>query len=274
MVVSYAQNGEDVVLHRALQKKSGFYVDIGAGFSTLDSVTKLFYDLGWSGINVEPQPQLFSLLQQKRTRDINIQAAVGSVEKETKFTIFPDAWGLATANEQLAREAKYEKKEITVNVLTLESILENHAKGKTIDFLKIDVEGNELDVLKSFDIEKWSPRVLVAEVVAHCKENAVSEPITKYLEDFGYEMTLFDGINCFYAKSSDTEILPRLSYPACCLDLYRLAHYLNWVPLESVQNRVSIYEQCGLDVSHMKEYLEHSRAELERENQAMYKEMI
>ena len=75
VIISYAQNAEDVRLARLFDSSSGFYVDIGAGDPTEFSVTKHFYDRGWSGINVEPGPA-FERLEQQRPRDVNLRLAV------------------------------------------------------------------------------------------------------------------------------------------------------------------------------------------------------
>src|SRR5438105_3464493 len=75
-LISYAQNGEDILLHRALHDvKNGFYVDVGAWDPTLDSVTKHFYDRGWRGINIEPG-QIFQKLAAERPEDLNLNIAV------------------------------------------------------------------------------------------------------------------------------------------------------------------------------------------------------
>ena len=81
LMVSYAQNFEDVMLRRVLQDvKAGTYVDVGAQDSTVDSVTKWFYDSGWSGINIEPHPDYFAQLTRDRPRDINLKIAVADTE--------------------------------------------------------------------------------------------------------------------------------------------------------------------------------------------------
>lgn len=76
-VISYAQNFEDVMLWRALQHVgTGYYVDIGANDPVVDSVTRWFYEQGWSGLNIEPVPHWHGKLQADRPRDTNLQVAV------------------------------------------------------------------------------------------------------------------------------------------------------------------------------------------------------
>ena len=76
--ISYAQNYEDVILWRALRDvERGFYVDVGAADPEEWSVTRAFYDRGWSGINVEPLDEYFDRLTKDRPRDTNLKVAVG-----------------------------------------------------------------------------------------------------------------------------------------------------------------------------------------------------
>ena len=78
--ISYAQNLEDVILYRTLKNvECGFYIDVGAQHPVIDSVTNAFYECGWHGINVEPNPEYFQLLQKNRSKDINLNMAVGAL---------------------------------------------------------------------------------------------------------------------------------------------------------------------------------------------------
>ena len=74
--VSYSQNREDILLARALPGRTGFYIDVGAADPIEFSVTKLFYDRGWSGVNVEPQADYYRKLVADRPRDTNLQLVV------------------------------------------------------------------------------------------------------------------------------------------------------------------------------------------------------
>ena len=78
-MLSYAQNAEDVVLERAFADvEEGFYVDVGASAPVDDSVTFHFYERGWHGVNVEPDPDDYERLVARASRDVNLRAAVGS----------------------------------------------------------------------------------------------------------------------------------------------------------------------------------------------------
>lgn len=144
-MISFAQNFEDVMLWRALKAiKKGFYIDVGANDPEVDSVTKAFYDQGWSGINIEPIPQWFDKLVKARPRDINLQLAASS--KAGSLSIYEVAnTGLSTMVDAIARSHKSKKfstKVIEVESKTLTEICNLHSKSE-IHFLKIDVEGAE-----------------------------------------------------------------------------------------------------------------------------------
>ena len=80
-MISYAQNSEDVVLMRAFaDETNGFYIDVGAWDPVADSVTKVFYDGGWRGINIEPQPARCKLFEKERQRDTNLNVAISDAE--------------------------------------------------------------------------------------------------------------------------------------------------------------------------------------------------
>src|SRR5262245_34697418 len=100
--ISYAQNFEDVMLYRALKGVvHGFYVDVGASDPVLDSVTKAFSERGWTGINIEPEPEVFRKLCEDRARDVNLQMAVG--DRTGAGTLFDlEVRGHATLDDEAA----------------------------------------------------------------------------------------------------------------------------------------------------------------------------
>src|SRR5260370_39642321 len=103
-MISYPSANEDVLLFDALRQvpaEAGFYIDVGANDPEKDSVTKLFYEQGWHGINIEPSPEWFARLTTARTLDINIQAVASNASGEV---MFPDILGdqLATVVEEVA----------------------------------------------------------------------------------------------------------------------------------------------------------------------------
>src|SRR3546814_10407025 len=108
-LISYAQNGEDIMLWRALSDvERGCYVDVGAQDPVSDSVTKLFYEHGWRGINIEPVAHWFSRLQTDRPKDINLRLLVGSETGENTIYEVVDT-GLSTTDPALAEQYREEE---------------------------------------------------------------------------------------------------------------------------------------------------------------------
>src|SRR4051812_33847805 len=163
--LSYAQNMEDVVLHRALcEVKQGFYVDVGANSPDLQSVTKAFYQAGWRGINIEPMVVFHEQLMSARPHDINLGIAVGDRSGMVKFFDMPGS-ELSTADPETAnrhRQAGREIVERQVPVETLDEIFRAHAVDQ-VHFLKIDVEGWEAHVLRGLSLKTIRPWIIVVE---------------------------------------------------------------------------------------------------------------
>ena len=212
------------MLARALPAASGFYVDVGAGHPEISSVTKHFYDLGWSGINIEPRADAIALLDEQRPRDTNLRVAVGAFEGTTDLYVVngdPDLSTIDDADVEFLREHGYEFEVETVPVRTLDSILDEHGVT-TIDFLKIDVEGSEGDVLAGVDLLRWRPRVIVIESIKPWSRERNDAGWRGILESQHYRERCFDGINLFFAHEDDRALVDAL-VPASVLDEYEPA---------------------------------------------------
>jgi FkbM family methyltransferase len=223
-VISYSQNAEDVVLARALPAASGFYVDVGAGHPEMASVTKHFYDIGWHGINIEPRSDSIALLDQQRPRDINLRIAAGATEGTAELFVIegdPDLSTIDSDDLEYLRDRGYGFVAETVPLRTLDGIFEEH--GVTgIDFLKIDVEGSEADVLAGIDLTRWRPRVIVVESVRPWSRERNDAGWRTAVESQGYKEACFDGINLFFAADHDVALAEALT-PASVLDDYETA---------------------------------------------------
>lgn len=225
LITSYAQNGEDVVLWRAFKtQKTGFYVDVGAASPVQHSVTKLFYDKGWNGINIEPIKRLHEQLVSQRQRDINLQLVLGAQSGEVTLHVFPTLPGLTTTDDKIA--ATHQKsglvaQKVIVQKRTLTSVLEEHC-SRHIDFLKIDVEGTEAEVLASFDLHKWRPRVLIIEATEPRSTIPSHQKWESNVLLAGYKMVLFDNLNRFYVRSDEPpSFVKALSKPASKADNFK-----------------------------------------------------
>jgi len=226
-MISYAQNFEDVMLWRALKHvKNGFYVDVGAGDPVNDSVTKWFYEQGWSGINIEPNDEDFEALSKERNRDTNLKLAVGPHQGLAKFFLNKTK-GWSTMNAKTAKAAKAlgsPSEIIEVESMPLRKILENKNPSE-IHFMKIDVEGYEKQVLESADFEKYRPWIIVVEF-ADLKGN-YGDPVMAFpiLKKKDYKPVLFDGLNVYYVAQERSELGAFFKTPASVFDEYTLYKY-------------------------------------------------
>jgi FkbM family methyltransferase len=217
--ISYAQNFEDIRLWRALKTvENGFYIDVGANDPTHDSVTKAFYDHGWTGINVEPMPNYYEALCQQRPKDTNLQCVAG--ESADSLTFYGIAGtGLSTvdpAMAQMHKDAGMDVRSQTVQSRTLTSICEENAQGRPIHFLKIDVEGHEETVLRGMDFTQWRPWVILIETPWD-RDQTWETLVT----DAGYQSILFDGINTYYLAEEHLNLKPAFDIPPCNLDEFQ-----------------------------------------------------
>lgn len=200
--VYYSQNREDLILDTFFPDvEKGFYVDIGANDPVVDSVTKLFYDKGWHGINIEPIKRHYEDLQAQRLRDINLNMGVSDQEGELVFNEYTSGDGLSTFSSEMVQEYEGQDKEIykdvkqyTVKVKKLRDILTAY-NVKKIHFMKVDVEGFEYKVLESNDWKTFRPEVICIEA------NHIVEDWRPLLRKHDYALAFSDGLNEYYVDS-------------------------------------------------------------------------
>lgn len=224
--VSYAQNFEDVILFRALKHVwNGTYVDVGACDPEKDSVTKAFYDRGWSGLNIEPVEAFHKRLAAARPRDLNIHAAAGDVEDNLTCYVINET-GLSTLDKDVAeghRSEGYEIHETLVPVLPLGTILKDF-EARPIHFLKIDVEGFEDNVLAGIDLRRIRPWILIIEATLPSQAIQTHEKWEQRVLSNGYEFAFFDGLSRYYIAEEHADLTPRLAIPANVFDHYEIAY--------------------------------------------------
>jgi FkbM family methyltransferase len=215
-VISYAQNFEDVMLARVFSSRTdGFYVDVGAGDPVNLSVTKWFYDLGWSGINIEPNRSLFKKLSADRSRDVNLECGAGESRKRAQFIEMPIA-ELSSFDSRVRASAGEQKifgTIRTVPVVPLTEILDQYADERHIDFLKVDAEGWEREVLRGLDLEKYRPTVILVESI---RPRTRTESQSEWEDDLiaaRYTFVYFDGINRFYVANEDLHLKEHFVLP-------------------------------------------------------------
>lgn len=213
-ITSYAQYGEDLVLWNALSDvQSGFYIDVGAADPQHESVTKLFYDRGWSGINIEPRPAAHERFCRDRPCDVNLRLALNDSREAApiKFFEIEAHPGLSTSRQDYADKYRTDGmrcNDYEVPSSTLAAVCEDHVIGP-IHFLKVDVEGTEETVLKGADFERFRPWLLAIEATIPCTftPNHTWEPM---IIAAGYEFALFSVINRYYVAKEHSERKSRI----------------------------------------------------------------
>ena len=220
--ISYAQNFEDVILWRALKGvANGFYIDVGAWSHELDSVTRLFYEEGWHGINIEPNPPFHAELLERRPRDINICKAVSDQPGNTQINFFNNP-GISTLDNRVAsihEAAGFTLTKRLVEVTTLDAIWqENVDEMQQVHFLKIDVEGLEREVLLGNSWKIHRPWVVVVEATLPMSEIQSYDAWEELLLSNEYRFAYADGINRFYVADEHIELLPAFEFPPNIFD--------------------------------------------------------
>jgi FkbM family methyltransferase len=192
---SYSQEGEDMVLrsfYEGKKKYNGFFVDVGAHHPSRFSNTNYFYKKGWHGINIEPTPGAINAFKMFRGRDINLNIGISEVKDLLTFYCFNEP-ALNGFSKEISQERntsnKYKiVKEVKVETLPLAQVLDsNLPSGQQIDFLTIDVEGLDLQVLKSNNWDKYKPTYILVEDRIEFDHLANSEVYT-FLRKQGYQL--------------------------------------------------------------------------------------
>jgi FkbM family methyltransferase len=222
-IISYAQTREDVLLWRALHNvHRGFYIDIGAHDPTALSVTRAFYDRGWRGINVEPNPLYAEKLRKERPRDVTLEVALGHSPGMATFYEFGDT-GLSTMVKEIADEhmtGGFKATELRVPVTTLAAVTDDLG-DQEVHFLKIDVEGYERQVLCGANFGKVRPWIVLIEAVrpmTSIPSYGAWEPL---LLEAGYKFVYFDGLNRFYVAKEQSDLKRYFLAPVSICDPFR-----------------------------------------------------
>lgn len=248
-MMSYSINFEDVILQRAFPRDyQGFYIDVGASYPVEQSDTKHFERHGWRGINIEPNPTPFAVLQADRPRDVNLN--IGLSNKNGQMSIYetPGAcWSVVP--EFLTgyyNAAESNITEHTIEIRTLAEICDTYVPaGTPIDFLKIDVEGHELAVIQGADWARYRPKVVLIEATGWTDWDHL-------LLEAGYHFTLFDGVNRFYVRDEDKHLVPILSTPANAGDCF------------SIHGYARLIDQLNATIAERSTELERARQELQQ----------
>ena len=211
---SYSQENEDLFLAQKFPDKfCGFYVDIGAHHPTRFSNTALFYKKGWRGINVEANESIIPEFNKERLHDINLHFLVSDKCKKSTFYEFNDpALNTAKKNrvEFLEKNTNYSLlRENSMRCVSLNYILKRYLpKKQNIDFLNLDVEGNELEVLMGNNWSTFRPTYLLVEILEDHLKDVLSHKVTKFLKTKFYIPFAKVGRTVFFQDKKKTITFP------------------------------------------------------------------
>jgi FkbM family methyltransferase len=220
----FSQYGEDFLLYKMFSTApSGFFVDIGAFDGIHLSNSYFFERRGWEGICVEPHPAYFPLLKKNRPGSICIQAAVVGTPNTKTIEFFKEDLGLlsgVSVDETFDIEKRYAARgmefrgfdRIEVPALTLTNLLEAHLpEDQPIDFLSIDTEGNEEDILKELDLYRFRPSAVVVEANTEARRKS----ITDLMRQKGFVFARRLRCNLIFVKRRDDAALLRYQRIIC-----------------------------------------------------------
>ena len=194
---SYSMYGEDIIISNFFKnKRNGFYVDVGCYHPLEGSNTYLLYKKNWRGINIDVNPLSVELFDFSRKDDLNINLAISDKKSKIKLYFRKKINMLNTVSKKLAKIHFLNGfKEKTVKADTLNSVLKKSKfNNQSIDFLNLDIEGNELIALKSLDFKKYKPKLICVEIhnheemYNHRSDYLVRNPTYKFLMKKNYKV--------------------------------------------------------------------------------------
>lgn len=206
--ISYSQDGEDQFLSEYFcNMNTGFFVDVGAHHPFRFSNTYLLYQKGWRGINIDATPGSMDLFKKYRPEDINIEAGISNRSGKGKYYLFeePALNGFESDVTKSHLEQGYRLREITtIPFVALKDILADQMPAENeISFFSIDIEGNELDALRSNDWNKYVPQVIMIEQQQDQLLTSLhATSVYKFLASLNYSLFYRFYRTCIYIKNN------------------------------------------------------------------------
>lgn len=207
---TYSGIGEDFAINHLfkyyLSVSNGFYIDVGCNHPIKDSNTYLLYRKGWKGITIDLNDKLIELHKKERKEDIQIHSAISNEKSEVKLYEFKSD-SLSTIDKNFYEKMISENEELISNnklikTRTLNDIVEEF-NVLNIDLLCIDVEGHDFQVLKSLDLKKYRPKLIVIEMLTSLDfDNLQDSPIYSYLKENNYKLIGYLVVNGYFMDNN------------------------------------------------------------------------
>lgn len=207
LTLSFAQSGEDSILRSFfINKENGFYVDVGAYHPKRYSNTYIFYLKGWRGINIDANPGSMKLFEKYRSKDINLELGIGTRKGKKMFYTFAEpAFNTFSKGILRYRQNRLRRKnrKIPVQIYPLADVLDKYLpQNNEIDFLSIDVEGMDMDVLRSNNWKKYRPKIIIIEDLLFLPEHSTKSTIYTYLHSLGYTLVAYTTLSLFFKDTT------------------------------------------------------------------------
>ena len=201
----FGQLGEDCLIWHIFGKtRGGFYVDVGCYNPFRYSNTYLLNSqLGWTGINIDADERAIALFNKYRPNDINIHAGVGLTEETRAFTVFKEGAVNTFSPEIAARQQRRVEVEKTIQlpIRRLENILsERLPKGQAIDYMNVDCEGLDEEVLRSNDWQRFRPSLISVEIHGLDLNDTSKNPTVNLMRECGYKMIAHYFVTAFFQR--------------------------------------------------------------------------
>ena len=205
---SFSQCGEDLIVYYIFQNiiKNPFptYIDIGAHHPYNLSNTALLYEKGCKGINIEPNPILFKQFERYRKKDINLNVGVSDQSRKLIFYNLSDPALSTFAKEEadiLIKNKRIDlEKEYLIDVIDINEIITNYSQDVFPNFLSLDVEGFDEQILKAVNYEKYRPDVICVETIKYTSDGKFikNDTIIELLQTKGYTLYADTRINSIF----------------------------------------------------------------------------
>jgi FkbM family methyltransferase len=209
--VSYSQCGEDMIarfVFDTLKIAHPRYIDIGAHHPTYLNNTFAFYEAGASGVSIEPDPDLFARFPVERPRDINLNVGIAPAAGELEFFVM-SARTLNTFSAEEARAATERgrariERTLKLPVRPVASVLAEQFASAAPDFLSLDVEGLDLEILKAWDFKRWRPKLVCVETIVYAggRGGGQRSDIAEHLQDNGFFQYAHTHVNALFVDKS------------------------------------------------------------------------
>jgi FkbM family methyltransferase len=200
--VSYAHTGEDLFLTTLLgyEKTDGIYVDVGCFRPIEFSNTYIFYERGWRGIAIDPNPGLKPEWDHYRAEDTFLNFAISKERKKMVYLINKQYAAMNTVVDE-DEVSRFDPAQYTVSScesIPLTAILEQHLKGNRIDLLNVDCEGRDFEVLSTLDFQKYRPHVIAVED----RDISLQSRTAEYLLALNYQCRAYIGLTKIFQNNS------------------------------------------------------------------------